>query len=239
MKKSVNIYIDWFNLYYAIQKKIKDSSSWWRKEFQRCDFHKLFSHFLKEDEEINTIYFFSAYRVWDQWVIDRHIAYISALSNHNIRPILWKYLSKTNTYTKGKNPIEAILCDKTIESPLAYIDLLTSLSYWTYEEKETDVKIALQIVEDAFLGKYDHAYIISWDSDITPAIETVRKLVKQWVISSKLFSSILVPGTKGKKIRKLCNYQYDITTKQMIDSVLPHNIIIDNTTTISIPKEWL
>jgi NYN domain len=40
----------------------------------------------------------------------------------------------------------------------------------TYEEKETDVNIAVILVEDAALGYYDTASVVSADSDQCPAV---------------------------------------------------------------------
>ena len=41
----------------------------------------------------------------------------------------------------------------------------------TYEEKETDVRIATQIVADAYQKNCDAAIVVSADSDMIPAIE--------------------------------------------------------------------
>jgi len=236
--KKVNVYIDWFNFYYALQNRIHDRSSWWTKEFQRCDFHKLFAHFLQVDEIINKIYFFTAYRKWDINSYNRHKTYLQALAKYQVRIILWNYQSKINMYRKWKNKIEEVICEDKIDNPQEYIEDLKKLAYHTFEEKETDVKIALQIVEDAFLWEYDHAYIVSGDSDIIPSIQTIKKLVKKSVINNKIFSSILLPWTKGQKIKEICDYKIDITTQQMKNSILPHSIAIGNQS-ISIPKERL
>jgi uncharacterized LabA/DUF88 family protein len=47
---------------------------------------------------------------------------------------------------------------------------------WTgHEEKETDVNIALQLVEDAIDSAMDIAYVISSDSDLSPAVRLVQR----------------------------------------------------------------
>jgi hypothetical protein len=46
---------------------------------------------------------------------------------------------------------------------------------WTqHEEKETDVNIALFVLNEAYRNTYDRAYIVSRDSDLKPAVEMVR-----------------------------------------------------------------
>jgi uncharacterized LabA/DUF88 family protein len=45
-----------------------------------------------------------------------------------------------------------------------------------YEEKETDVNIAVALVEDAVLDTYDTALLITADSDLCPAVAAVKRL---------------------------------------------------------------
>lgn len=45
----------------------------------------------------------------------------------------------------------------------------------TYEEKETDVRIATQIVADAFQHNCDIAIVVSADSDMIPAVELAKE----------------------------------------------------------------
>jgi uncharacterized LabA/DUF88 family protein len=49
-------------------------------------------------------------------------------------------------------------------------------SWTTYEEKETDVNIAVILVEDAALGHYDTALVLSADSDPCPAVRSAKRL---------------------------------------------------------------
>jgi hypothetical protein len=47
----------------------------------------------------------------------------------------------------------------------------------TYEEKESDVSLGVQLVEDAASGLFDEALIVSGDSDMAPAVRAVRRLL--------------------------------------------------------------
>lgn len=50
-------------------------------------------------------------------------------------------------------------------------------SIWrTYEEKETDVSIAVALLEDAVNDLFDTALIVSADSDLCPAVRALRRL---------------------------------------------------------------
>ena len=48
-------------------------------------------------------------------------------------------------------------------------------SWRTYEEKKTDTRIAVRVVEDAFDNRFDVALIISGDSDMIPPIELLQE----------------------------------------------------------------
>ncbi len=45
----------------------------------------------------------------------------------------------------------------------------------TYEEKETDVRIATQIIADAYQKNCEFAIVVSADSDMIPAIELAKE----------------------------------------------------------------
>jgi uncharacterized LabA/DUF88 family protein len=53
-----------------------------------------------------------------------------------------------------------------------------SIDFETYEEKKTDVNIALNIVIDAYKDVYDKAIIITGDNDISPALIKVKEAFK-------------------------------------------------------------
>ena len=50
-------------------------------------------------------------------------------------------------------------------------------SQWvSYEEKETDVSIAVQLVEDGARNIFDTALLISTDSDLCPAVRSLKRV---------------------------------------------------------------
>ncbi len=107
------------------------------------------------------------------------------------------------------------------------------LRYHTYEEKETDVNIAVKIVEDAFKDNYDKAVILSWDSDIIPAIESVKKNFRD-----KEFLSLLLTWAKGKVIQNVCINKKIISYTDVKNSLLPKEIEISKWIIIKKPESW-
>lgn len=230
--KKINIYIDWFNLYYALSKHIKKKNWAWEKKLQWCDFKKLINTYLKKDEKINNIYFFTA----EHWVKEKRNKqknYIKALHHSWVKVIKWKFSKITRTFI-NKMQIKKILFNLNIKKSDENKYIPKLLEYFTYEEKRTDVNIALKIQEDAFKWEYNKAIIISWDSDIIPWIESVNKN-----FPNIDFATMLITWTKWKAIQNKCSDNFIIWYKIMKNSMFQYKININKTETIEIPNEWL
>lgn len=102
---------------------------------------------MRSNQELIAVKYFSAKPdVIDQSL--RQNAFFQAnRENPKFRLILGKYLKKKITCYKCGNVIH------------------------THEEKETDVRIATQIVADAYQKNCDISIVVSADSDMAPAIE--------------------------------------------------------------------
>lgn len=140
-KQKVIVYVDGFNFYYGLK-----NNSQWRKYYW-LDIVKLFEQFMRPNQELVAVKYFSA-RPEDIEQSRRQNAFFQAnLENPKFRLILGKYLRKEITCFKCGNVIH------------------------TYEEKESDVRIATQIVADAYQKNCDISIVVSADSDMIPAIE--------------------------------------------------------------------
>jgi uncharacterized LabA/DUF88 family protein len=63
-----------------------------------------------------------------------------------------------------------------------------------YEEKGSDVQLAVQLVKDAHLDLFDMAVVISNDSDLQPAVDIVLALPRKRVM-------IVNPRKKGRSLQ--------------------------------------
>lgn len=150
----VSFFIDGFNLYHSIrdvEKVIKSKVRW-------LDLTSLLSSYLEHlsiDAKLQDIYFFTAIRnhvaKTNPESVQRHQTYIKALESSGIRIIKGKF-------KRGQNFCKA--CNKVYEK---------------YEEKETDVHIAIKIIEMAMTNRLDAIVIVSGDTDLIPAVDLVRK----------------------------------------------------------------
>jgi uncharacterized LabA/DUF88 family protein len=219
-KERVFVFIDGFNLYHAVIKHFPNRYKW-------CDLRKLTKQFVdNKTQELKSIYFFTAYCSWDNTKKARHKKYIKALQYHcGVYSVLGKY-RKVNR--KFNFPMKILKC-----VPESVADILEKLVYETHEEKETDVNMALKILEDGFLDKYDHAFILSGDSDLIGAIKSIKKH-----FPDKKFTSLLPQKAKGKIIRKACNYRFQITAKHFEASLLPEEIKLNTGEVLNMPESY-
>lgn len=140
-KRRVIVYVDGFNFYHAI-KEYKPN---------KIDLWALFSAFIKEEEELAGVKYFSAYAYWLPDKVRSHKRYVKLLEESGVEVILGQFKNK---------PAKCRTCGER----------------WIgHEEKETDINIALHLVTDAADDNYDRAYIVSADSDLVPAVQTVRQ----------------------------------------------------------------
>ena len=236
MKKKVYAYIDWFNLYHALQKKIQQPGSSRSKEYQRADMRKLLTPFLEEDESLHMVYFFTAYTSRSSDAKKRHKALVAWLRKTWTDVILGRFSKVQRSYVSKWNNVISLTYDSADQKMCHASCKVKKLTYRTFEEKETDVNMALKILEDWLLEKYDTAFIVSWDSDIVPPIKRINALAKKWTIQKKIFKNIVVPGTKWKTMQRACDSYHIIPAKHFQNALLPDHIQTDPSTIIHKPQ---
>ncbi len=132
-------------MYHALKELRQPHLKW-------LDLRLLFSHLTRGKSQIITqIFFFSAYPTWKKDSYYRHRQYIKALSAHGVTPVMGKFKVK---------PKKCLKCKAEWES---------------HEEKETDVNLALALLDLAYQDRYDHAFLLSRDSDLAPAVRKVKE----------------------------------------------------------------
>ncbi len=210
-KERVVVFIDGFNLYHAIAKNPS------LKQFKWYNLRKLADQFIDPSKQcITEVFYFSAYCHWNNDKVARHKIYISFLKRFGVSTILGNFSQVEKTFLGKKMRILSI-------NPffLKWLQFLfpIRIRYQTFEEKQTDVNIAVKIVEYGFRDFYDHVFLISGDSDLVSAVKTIKKRFPE-----KLFTSILPPKSKGKIIQKVCDYATQITVEDLRNSQLPKQI---------------
>lgn len=107
--------------------------------------------------------------------------------------------------------------------------------YLTHEEKESDINIALYILQHAFENRYDKIFLITADSDLLAIIYRLKELFPE-----KEIVLLIPPGRRNfvKSIKANVNKWYEIKEKHIKKSLLPETILLKNGTTLQRPKEY-
>lgn len=202
MKKIRTItYIDGFNLYYAIKDLDRPILKW-------VDLWKLSETFLRKNEALEAVNYFTAYATWNPASLVKHRAYAKAQMAQGV------------TVTFGKFKHKILKCRKC------------GRTYDTKEEKETDVNIAMALITDAFKDRYDRAILISADTDLRPPVDVVRKNFpdKEILVASPPGRHRRARGLQPKYDIKPGRIANSLLPKQVTDR--------DENVVATIPPEW-
>ncbi len=201
-KQRVVVYVDGFNFYYGIRRRPWNKYYW-------LDVVALFEQFMGPSQELVAVKYFSARPLGNQEKSLRQNAFFQAnLENRKFNLILGKYLKKK---------LECFKCHNIIE---------------TFEEKQSDVNLATQIVADAYQDNCDIAILVSADSDMIPAINLAREAGKKVFIyfpPNHSSSNMLSLGTPTRLER------YESRFKK---AMLPDRIVLKTGFELEIPAKW-
>lgn len=206
------IYIDGFNLYYGC---LKGTSYKW------LDLKKLFSYILGHQNQIIAINYFTAIAKpipTDLYVAKRQNSYLNALK---------VYIPEINIHLGHflKHEVYMPLVNSKASGPK------TALVYKT-EEKGSDVNLAVHLLNDAWLNKFDCAVIVSNDSDLAESICLVKKHHPQKICG------VITPGQErrtSEQLKKYANFVRKIRQGALAASQLPNPIPGTN---IRKPDSW-
>jgi NYN domain len=202
---TVIAYVDGFNLYHGLRDK-------YRRRYLWLDLAHLIQRIRPADHIVAVRYFTALVRD-DPDALARQRTYLAALKIHSrgtVRVVLGRYQSKTQICRRCGN-------------------------VWTsYEEKETDVNVAVSLVADSAAAVSDIALIISADSDLCPAIRTARS-----VNSRRGMIAAFPPRRSSFEIRSLIPGAFTIAAADLRNSLLPEAVSDPATGRIHRrPRKW-
>jgi uncharacterized LabA/DUF88 family protein len=227
-KSRVSFYIDGFNIYHRIkdyQRKTSMAYNW-------LDYKSLCQSMLKDNEILADIYFFTALsKDFGEESIIRHSKYITALELQGVKVI-------QGYFNKKQRKCRVVDCEYK-----------GNKYFPDREEKQTDVNIALQLLEDAVLDKYDKCFLVSGDNDFAPILKTVMKLYpnKQAGVVTPPYQANLIKLPGMVHLKTACHHDLK-TNKRLIinlrfDKLKGHSLpktIKDKAgnVLVEIPKEY-
>jgi uncharacterized LabA/DUF88 family protein len=206
------IYIDGFNLYYG---SVKNTPYKW------LDVKKFFENVLHSKHSIDSIKYFTALvssPLNDPQKTNRQQTYLRALKKHipELEIYYGHFLS---------NPIRAPLVTPTATEKFA--DVIKT------EEKGSDVNIAVHLLNDSWLDKYDCAILVSNDSDLAEGLRLVKEQNHKSV-------GLFVPGYPkdrdvSRELKRYANFVRPIRPSTLKACQLPDPIPGTN---IHKPASW-
>lgn len=205
-----SVYVDGFNLYFGA---LKGTPYKWLNIRALCE------HLLEPHNEINSIKYFTAFVSGTPTNPDKPLhqqVYIRALRHVCPETQVIKGLFRTYEVTKRLVvPINGVRHAKILETT----------------EKGSDVNLAVHLVNDAWLNKFDCAIVISGDSDLAESIRLVRQHHPKKVIG------VIAPGKRSmsKELINAATFVRAVSTTSLAASQLPNPIPETN---IHKPADW-
>lgn len=201
--EKVIFFIDGFNLYHALLDNNRLNRYKW------LDLNSLARKFTKKDDKIEDIFYFTALATWSPDKVRRHKDFIKAQEINGVKIVYGEF--------KRKDKICPV-CRKT---------------YQTFEEKQTDVNIAIQLLVLAVQDKYDKAFIISGDSDLIPSIEAVKS-----AFPHKKIGVIIPIYRSAEQLKLTCDFYMKMKEKHLRASMLPDIIDLGKGKKLIRPSTW-
>lgn len=103
----------------------------------------------------------------------------------------------------------------------------------TAKEKMTDVNIATAMIVDAYCDQYDMAMLISGDSDLTPPIKAIHRLISQ----KRVFMAF-PPKRHNSSMALVARGSMIIGRKKLVDAQFDEEVISKTGYKLKIPVEW-
>ncbi|MFH1700438.1 MAG: NYN domain-containing protein [Candidatus Zixiibacteriota bacterium] len=219
----VSVYIDGFNVYHFLDRTPGFNKYKW------LDYSILGKYFLPENSEIKSIYYFTALAKWAPEKIERHQVFIRALNTRNVKTVLGKFKSIERTFIVEDNASK-----KRFKVLKGWINGRYTIGY-TFEEKKTDVNIAIQMLHGANADEYDTALLMSGDTDFEPIIKLINMIYPQ----KKIILAVPNRKTAGS-LRFLVG---KANCKQILkwhleSSQLPDRVPLPNGKYLTRPESW-
>ena len=198
----VAAYIDGFNLYHGLHED--------GRRYLWLDLEGLVHSLLKPGQELVIVRYFTARVRNDPDSEQRQNTYLKALNAH----------SSILDIRYGRFQEKSMRCRRCAGS------------WVTYEEKESDVALAVSLVADGVKGLFDAALIVSADSDMVPAIRELRTARREVRVVGAL-----PPNRNSSDLRAHCDASFRIGAAKIRQAQLPETVM-DGPHAITRPAYW-
>jgi uncharacterized LabA/DUF88 family protein len=200
----VRVYIDGFNLYYGMHSAFARQYLW-------LDLEALSRSLLRPGQELDRVHYFTTRRRNALVSEQRQDTYIQALR---------AYCGRL-TIVEGRFQQRNEKCRAC------------GVTRVTYEEKETDVSIAVALVEDAARAAFDTALLVSGDSDLCPAVRAARRLAPE-----ARFICVFPPRRRSDPLWAVSDGVYSLARDKLRRAHLPDKVVTSGGIVLERPPHW-
>ena len=203
--KRIVFFIDGFNVYHALDDDPKYHKYKW------LDYSTLAKRFVSKQDQVVDIFYFTAYAHWNPKKMARHQLLVRGLMASGVKVVFGKFKNRDH---------ECRLCGGR---------------YSTFEEKQTDVNIAIKLFQSAINNDFDTAIIVSGDSDLIPSIEAVKT-----TFPTKQVGLVVPIGRRAKELTSVCDFRIKMKEIHLRTSPFPDTIVLDSIKNIVLqrPLSW-
>lgn len=200
----VAVYVDGFNLYFGLRKKYGRKYLW-------LDLQALGASLLRPGQTLEQVRYFTARVRNDAEGEQRQSDYLDALAERS--PLV--------KIQDGRFQEKIRRCRKCG-------------SVWTvFEEKETDVNIAVALLADAVRDRFDTALVVSADSDLCPAVRETKSL-----FPAKRIIAAFPPSRHSAELKRVVDGFMFIGDDKIRRAQLPDQVVTKAGVTLQRPKHW-
>lgn len=203
--------MDGFNVYHSLLIRQKSTTDHYPlRKYKWLNLWALAEKFLSpRRDKLVKVFYYTAFATWDPKKVTRHRTYLRALESVGVTPVVGNFKFKDKRCT---------LCNQTFSTP---------------EEKETDVNIAIHLLEYAFQGMYDKALIVSGDSDLLPAVRAVKR-----VFPNIQLGVVVPPFRTAESLKNECHFSIKMKKIHLATSQLPNPVELANGISLPKPPSW-
>ena len=207
MANRVVVYIDGFNLYYGMRSK------GWRRYYW-LDLNRLAVRLLRPGQTLAGVRYFTARIIPDVGSVDK--------------------ARRQNIYLEALGTLPDLDIHYGYYLPKMQRCSTCGTTWQTYEEKMTDVNIAVELVSDAYEDAFDTAIVISADSDLARPITTIRAR-----FPGKRVVVAFPPNRASKHLRSLATASFTLGHGVLNNSQFPERVFAAGGQLLTRSDRWI
>lgn len=223
---NLDVFIDGFNVYHALTSKLVNSNQKNYAIYRWIDYYKLGQYYaIRQGCKLNNVFIFTTYPEWDLSKLSRHQKLVSIWGDSGCKIIFGKFLPAKRECNNFKNSSR---CDTT-RCSLSGGSYCNGL-YDTREEKMSDVNLSIYLLEMAIHNDYEKAIIVSADTDIKPAVLSVKRN-----FPFKKIGVSLPIGRHNNVLVNACDFVEEMKKSVLDSCLLPDQYILKDSTVLNNP----